>query len=279
MPGRNVVLFSFAVAGVAVSMSGCLPSLGDLDSGPLDQTFAVSDVYTPSGYMGDGAHFGLLVGTTNVGCKPRPPGARGNCYAFTYYPNAFDEDPWAGVYWVFPANSWGAAPGHAIDVMKFKQVRFYAAVESPGPFTFDGGQAVALNALAGKMNARAGHPDGVSVEKTVGSVGTQVTAELKQFHLAIGDFERGAGCVPDPLPGDTVADCVKAKGADGTDILVANDLVGGFGWSLPYPTDAVACRDGTDGCKEGRRHSSQYLAPQPVRIFLDDIVWDTEPPP
>src|ERR1700736_3021317 len=123
------------LAALALTVAGCLPSISDLDHGPLNSTFAVSDFFSPSGYMGDGEFFGKMIGTTNEGCKqPRPPGARGNCYSFTYQPNDIDVDPWAGVFWVFPANSWGSTSGHAIDIAQFKQISFWAAIEGPTPY-------------------------------------------------------------------------------------------------------------------------------------------------
>src|SRR5450432_726841 len=102
------------VIAVAAAAAGCLPSISDLDHGPLTNTFAVSDVFSPSGFMGDGEDFGSLTLQTNEGCKePRPPNAQGNCYVFTYYPNSIPgQDPWAGAFWVFPSNSWGSYPGH-----------------------------------------------------------------------------------------------------------------------------------------------------------------------
>lgn len=279
MRSHNVLLGVFA--SLSAGGFGCMPSLQDLDQGPLTETFAVSDYYTPSGYMGDGKHFGLLTGKTNEGCRPRPDGARGNCYVFTYYPNALDEEAWAGVYWVFPANSWGSTGGHAIDAAKFKQVRFYAAVETAMPFTYDGGIQGNFSARAGGIREGATYPDGVLAVSSGGAVGNDVTGELKQFHIPLTEDVKKAGCVEQPPPPDPPVpeNCTKTIGADGQEIKVANDLVGGFAWSLPYPTDTVSCRDGTAACREGRRHSSQYLAPAPVRIYIDDIVWDTEPAP
>src|SRR5258708_387357 len=105
----GLAVISSALAG------GCVPTLHTPDPAPLSPTFAVSDIYSPSGFMGEGASFGQLqMSDPGTNCKlPRPDGARGYCYTFTYY-KGHDPDHWAGVYWVFPTNSWGYFPGHAI---------------------------------------------------------------------------------------------------------------------------------------------------------------------
>lgn len=101
-------------------------------TGPLDQPFAVSQYYSPSGFMGDGAVPGPLTADINEKCKERPPGARGDCYRFTYVPSA---QLWAGVYWQYPSNNWGTQAGwpiaqHVVDgatLPVFTTVRFQAA--------------------------------------------------------------------------------------------------------------------------------------------------------
>jgi len=243
------------VGGVAMTLGGCLPSIDDIDNGPLTSTFAVTDYYTPSGYMGDGEKIGLLAATVNQGCKPRPDGARGNCYAFTYHTNPDKtqslEAAWAGAYWVFPANNWGSYPGHAIDSKVFKQVRFYAAVEGPTPFTFKGAPQL-LNALVGNIDPMGfynsigleDHKDALSAT-TAAQPGLDIGPDLKQFHIPLTDFakmscRRGAAC---------------------DDQGFANDLIAAFGWSVHYPSDQDPDKTGF------------------IKIYFDDIVWDTEAPP
>jgi hypothetical protein len=80
-------------------------------AGPIVGPFVVSQYFTPSGFMGDGAVPGRLTVDVNRNCKARPPGAQGDCYRFIYKP---DTVKWAGAYWVFPANSWGTVPGRDI---------------------------------------------------------------------------------------------------------------------------------------------------------------------
>src|SRR4051812_23912395 len=109
-------LLGIASLALPLMTAGCVPQLDDPDYGPLTSTFAVSDIFSPSGFMGDGANPGYLtVDFHQENCKqPRPVGAQGNCYTFTYYMDPKANLNWAGVYWVFPTNSWGARPGYNI---------------------------------------------------------------------------------------------------------------------------------------------------------------------
>ena len=60
--------------------------------------------------MGDALTEGV-VDVAKTCSDPRPAGAVGNCYEFTYTPLA---DPgaqkWAGVYWQYPQNNWATSP-------------------------------------------------------------------------------------------------------------------------------------------------------------------------
>jgi hypothetical protein len=279
---------------MALGAAGCLPSISDLDHGPLTSTFAVSDYFTPSGFMGDGKYFGNLVGSTNQNCKQRPPGARGNCYRFTYYPNQVDTDAWAGVFWVFPANSWGSTYGHAIDMTKFTRVSFYAAIDAPTPYTVDGAPQP-FNGLVGGIDPGAQFPlnysDGADAS-TSAIIGTTLTSEYKQFHIALTDINKASNCKPpyDPMsgvPDNRAENCAPAKDAMGMDIRIANDLIGAFGWSLHYPNDSATCKAPpppanpgdpplpANWCQSGQ-HSSQFVNPKPVVVYLDDIVWEAQ---
>jgi hypothetical protein len=288
---KTALSFALALTALGSASVGCMPSINNLDTGPLTTTFAVSDVYTPSGYMGDGEYFGNLVGQVNEGCKePRPPGARGNCYVFTYYPNTVNQDPWAGVYWVYPANNWGDTYGHAIDSSKFQQIRFYAAIEAPMPYTFSGAPQP-FNALVGNINPMTNFDNKGGVDHadalyatTAAAVGTEITSDLKQFHIQLTDFAKGQLCYYPPTPamngmpameGATFApNCETVTNAQGMQIQVANDLIAAFGWAIHYPGDTTTCADATMPCP-----TSKWLNVKPVKIYLDDIVWDTEPAP
>jgi hypothetical protein len=302
------------LAALVMLTAGCLPSISDLDTGPLNSTFAVSDFFAPSGYMGDGKFFGRLSGTPNVGCKPNGSLHRGSCYAFTYYPNNVDEDPWAGVFWVFPSNSWGATSGHAIDVAKFKQISFWAAVDGPKPY-LDDDQMVPFSGQAGGIDPKGRYAhdggkdyvDGVNTGTSSWLVGDPagVTSEMKQFHIPLTDFQKAAGCqdpFPDPkmptVPNPSKAiNCqpsaaarqmgLSAEQAHAMLLDEATYLIGAFAWAVHYPRNAVAgCVPAVDpntnmpiaDCRKGV-HTSLYVNPPPVHIYLDDIVWDTQDPP
>jgi hypothetical protein len=273
------------MAAAALLAAGCLPSISDLDSGPLNSTFAVSDFFAPSGYMGDGEYFGKLVGAANEGCRPRVGHARGNCYAFNYWPNDVDTDPWAGVFWVFPANSWGSTRGRAIDISKFKQISFWAAVDGPSPYTV-GQNSVPFVGQAGGIDPKGryvsegekDYVDGVIASRGF-IVGAQdgVTTEMKQFHIPLSDFQKGAGC-QDPNDPNKGRNCTgdETNFMDGT--AQASFLIGAFAWAMHYPTDVVKCADPNVDCHVDQ-HSSMFVDPPPVHIYLDDIVWDTEEAP
>jgi hypothetical protein len=113
---------------VGVVVAGCAASADTDPPGtePIELPLAVSSVFAPSGYMGDGAGGTAVVADTT--CADRPSGARGDCYRFTYKPEAM---LWSGVYWQFPANNWGSAEGKAIPPGA-TSVSFYAAGSKGG---------------------------------------------------------------------------------------------------------------------------------------------------
>src|SRR6185436_15647214 len=112
-------------------------------------------------------------------------------------PNAVDKEPFAGVFWLFPAKNWGGVQGHAIDLTRFKQVRFFAAVEGPMPYSSAGGPGN-LTAVAGGVTGAMGatHADGLSAASPALAVGSEVTSELKQFRILLSDIAKGSGCSP-----------------------------------------------------------------------------------
>ena len=236
--------------------AGCLPSLNDPDHGPLVSTFAVSDVFTPSGFMGDGAREGFLsIEVNSSNCKPRPPGAHGNCYVFTYYMDASNpQTAWAGVYWVFPANSWGSFPGYAIDSANFHQVHFYAAVETPAGNTRNGGGYCFLNGIAGNIHA-----------------GNYGASEHDDVISAMGNFRLG-GAVTSDFQSTPFTISLDNQ-------MPATELIGAFAWSIDFPTDTCSCSIPGNSTTECASNMGVLSCPTPVRIYLDDIVWDTTPLP
>ena len=95
---------------VAVS---CAPPTATPDDAPLTPPFAVSDHFSPTGYMGDGTTIGV-VNMVAAACPTRAPGAVGDCYQVTYAPPSPTANGWAGVYWQYPGNNWGGYPGHTV---------------------------------------------------------------------------------------------------------------------------------------------------------------------
>jgi hypothetical protein len=69
----------------------------------------VDDHWSPSGFMGDGEQpGGIEVGE----CAERgSPDAAGVCRRFQWNPG---RNGWAGIFWQYPENNWGALPGRAI---------------------------------------------------------------------------------------------------------------------------------------------------------------------
>lgn len=80
-------------------------------SGPIKGAFLVSNYFTPSGLMGDGAIPDRVTVDINQNCKKRLPGAQGDCYRFTYFPG---DVHWAGAFWSYPANNWGSTRGRQV---------------------------------------------------------------------------------------------------------------------------------------------------------------------
>ncbi len=134
------------VASVALVACGPPDEASRAKSGPINGPFLVSDHFTPSGFMGDGAIPNRLTVGINKNCKmPRPPGAQGDCYHYLY---KVGDVKWAGSYWVYPSNSWGTVPGRELvgpvdlgpnpagggDLHGYHNVRFYAAIDPlPNP--------------------------------------------------------------------------------------------------------------------------------------------------
>jgi hypothetical protein len=199
---------ALALAVAAGASGGCLPSINNVDDGPLDSTFAVSDVFTPSGFMGDGATFKhLYMDVNNLSCTPRVPNSQGYCYKFTYYK---DTSPtgvsWAGVFWVFPANNWGTRPGHAMDTTVFHQLRFRAAIELPKPLPEFAGQDLNVE----PPNFFYGNIMGfTNTDDISGKIYPKATDQLQQYYLPFPDVN--------PVRHD-------------------DSLIGGFGWSIAFPS-------------------------------------------
>jgi hypothetical protein len=182
-------------------------------AGTLDDRFAVSNFFTPSGHMGDGERAGRLqMDIQSPACLPRPEGAAGDCYRFVYHPG---DKQWAGVYWVYPANNWGSRAGRRVDGTRFKQVRLQAASATPD---------LVVNFIVGGI----ADPTLPNRDRVSAATSERLGPDWKLIRLDIAgqDFDR---------------------------------VVGALAWSLAYPQD--------------------WNGRDPVVLYLDDIVWDTDPVP
>jgi hypothetical protein len=210
-----------------------------LNPGPVKGPFYVSDFFTPSGDMGDGQYAGNLITTFNEGCKPRPAGAGGDCYRFDYYVSTLH---WAGVYWAFPSNSWGAYPGRSVigpvdlggGLRGYNSVTFSAAVDQATLDQNAGGLFV--NFIAGGID------------------GTQATPKLPYSDVS---------CTGGP---ETCAPFKATHGASLTtdwqkiSIDLSNTpltaVIGAFAWVSSFPPAAVP-----------------GMTPRQT-IFIDDVIWE-----
>jgi hypothetical protein len=193
--------------GAALGALACSPEAGK-PKGPPDGAFTVSEYFAPSGAMGDGATVGNLVINDNKGCKDRPEGAVGNCYAFDYTAGPM---LWAGLYWQYPANNWGAEAGLPVHGEKFTKITFQAAVkEVIAPATSEkiifvvGGIGVPRLPEEAEVYP---HNDQMKHEMPF-----DVTTEWQQFEL--------------PIP---------AQFADDTTPIT--ELIGAFAWYINHPPD------------------------------------------
>jgi len=155
---------------LSLVMVACGPSseASRAKSGPIVGPFLVSEVFTPSGFMGDGAIPDRMTVSINNDCKqPRPPGAQGDCYHFIY---RVRDVKWAGCDWVFPTSSWGTVPGRTligpidlgpnpdhpgVELHGYHHVRFYAAVDMNFDKTHPLANPPAFDSWAGRIDGRA----------------------------------------------------------------------------------------------------------------------------
>jgi hypothetical protein len=174
----------------AVLLAGCdalafTPPISQ--PGTLTQPFAVSNFFTPSGYMGDGARLGQLqADVANDACMARPAGAVGDCYRFVYYPS---DSLWAGVYWVYPANNWGSRAGRLVAGGQFKRVRLQAASATPD---------LLINFLVGGIN----DPILPNRDRVSASTSVRLGTEWQEITLDVSgqDFDHVIGALAWSLP-------------------------------------------------------------------------------
>lgn len=116
--------------------------------------FVVDSVYVTSGYFGDHSDVTMTPtsATDTKDCDGDPaPSTAGNCHIATYTPDpASDTSHFAGIYWQYPANNFGAMPGFNIPAGA-TQVTFWAKGAA-------GGEQVAFF-VGGLKAAGAAHGD------------------------------------------------------------------------------------------------------------------------
>jgi hypothetical protein len=246
---------SFSPARIAAALCLALPlvACGPSDesdrakSGPIVGPFVVSNFFTPSGFMGDGAVPGRLTVGINENCKqPRPPGAQGDCYHFLY---KVGDVHWAGAYWVYPSNSWGTVPGRKLvppvdlgpnpdgsgEMRGYHRVRFWGAMDPlPNP--------VFVQFYAGGIDGRKANPPQPYFDH-----GCQL------FPGSPPTCKDGAGA-PYPFTPTDGGDFTGEWKQYTLDLSMwsLDEVIGGFGWS-------------SNDTKNPNQTQS---------IYIDDIVWE-----
>jgi hypothetical protein len=207
MRNTAALMLSLPLA-LALVAAGCLPTIDGLDSGPLNETFAVSDYYTPSGFMGDGANFRHLYLDVGQNCAPRQGEARGNCFTFTYYKDTDPSAPhWAGAFFGYPANNWGTRPGHAIDTTKFHSIHYWASIEYP-PIPDDPNS---LGPPLPKGTYGIVNNNKTYADAATGAIFPPMTSTMKEYWI--------------PFP-------------EGWPVQDNESLIGAFGWSIAFPSNS-----------------------------------------
>jgi len=256
---------SLGKCAAALVVSSLLVACGPPDeasrvqAGPIVGPFVVSNFFTPSGFMGDGAIPGRLTVGINENCKmPRPAGAQGDCYHFLY---KVGDVKWAGAYWVYPSNSWGSVPGRNVvgpnnlgpkpdgsgDMLGYHQVRFWAAMDPLPKPTF-------FQFYAGGIDGRKATPPQKYYDH-----GCQIFAGMPPFcDDGNGGFNPFAPTGGDYLAAEPAAGAAGSR-ADWKQFTLTqlsqwsiDSLIGAFGWST------------NDSDNPGQTQS----------IYLDDIVWE-----
>jgi hypothetical protein len=114
---------------------------------PVTIPFAVDDLFSASGYFGDGQTPGLLA---DGACATRAGKGEGKCHSFSWTPPATGSVGYAGVYWLYPMNNF-TAPGKAIPAgaksISFwawgakggETAKFFAGIQAPDGFYVEAG--------------------------------------------------------------------------------------------------------------------------------------------
>jgi len=233
------VLLALLLSFAAVACGPPNAAAGLADVGPIEGPFLVSDYFTPSGYMGDGQFAGRITASINSNCKERPDNAQGDCYRFIYKPG---DKLWAGVYWVYPSNSWGAYPGRwvsgPVDLGNgqrgYNSVTFSVATDLPLFQTDPPQEPTSANFLAGGIDGAASVPPLPYADTTC------LDGDCEPFKA-----QRGA-----TLSTDWQTVTINLSGKPLTSVI------GAFAWVTSYPSN------------------TDPTAVPPKVIYIDNLVWE-----
>jgi hypothetical protein len=140
---------SAGTTGVAGSDGSSAAGTG----GPIALPAIVSDHFVMTGGMGDAAIAGAVTASTDAtACAGEPAAANvGACYSITYQPQPLKPgapSTWAGFFWQYPANNWGAMQPRLIAAGA-KSITFYAKGNAGGEkLTFKAGGIVNTPSVA-----------------------------------------------------------------------------------------------------------------------------------
>lgn len=209
---RSLSLSSVLTLCAPLLFAACAPKAGQPRLPPAG-TFTVSDYFAASGAMADGDGMsapGMVVTTqfsgTKCNDKDRAAGARGQCFVFDYVPG---PNLFAGVYFQYPPNNWGAEVGLPVHADKFDQVSFKYAVG-------DGNQTSLKFAIGG-----IGYPTHTDADIAAGITNSD--------EFMSSDVPQGT---PD---GTWQSMTLRIQPAQKANIT---DIIGAFAWYANYPMGA-----------------------------------------
>jgi hypothetical protein len=154
-------------------------------STPITLPVTVSDHFLPTGGMGDAVVAGAVtLATDPAACAGEPAAAtKGTCYTVTYHPQpivAPAPSTWAGFYWQYPANNWGAMPPQIIATGA-KDISFYAkGMAGNESITFEAG------GITNTISTATPYTDSFNVTQTFKLTTTWTKYTLPMTGLAYG---------------------------------------------------------------------------------------------
>lgn len=120
---KRIDSFVVTVCLVALILGGYKTEAAEGDK-PLDPnkvTVAIGDVFSPTGWMGDGEDGKTYIDFDGA-CKAEPHSGP-FCVAVKY---TFGQKEWAGVYWQNRADNWGDYPGNDYSLLNLRKLTFWA---------------------------------------------------------------------------------------------------------------------------------------------------------